>query len=570
MTHTLTADTDASRPHHRPTIPALLFGQFRYANHGFWRQPVAAFFTLVFPLTFLVVLSAIVGNAVIDETTGLRFAQFVTPAFAVFGVCMASYVSLAAAVAYARESGVLKRLHGTPVPPAVQIGARILSAVWVSMIAVFVLVGVGVAFYGVQIVWRTVPAVLVTLLVGIASFAALGLAVAALAPSAAATQAITNGSLVLLAFVSGMFAFGDLPDWVDRVGDVFPLRHFVLAVSDAFNPYLSGPGFAIDHLAVMAAWGAVGAAVAIRWFRWEPRTGTRHGSTQATASPTPEALTEDAEPRTATSQAESTSMRPAVTRGRRTLPMLVRGQTRYAMTTILRDPMSMFFAIVFPVLMLVFFGTLYGSDAEWGGLPLPQYVAPAFAVYGIAVMAYVNLAGSVAEHRSRLILKRLRGTPLPPWAYLAGRFGAAMILGLTTVVLVFAVGILFFDVTLPLRVWPAALLAFVLGIACFASLGLLGSSVVSSPTTVIAVALATLLPLSFVSDIFIAAGSDLPAVMSAIGWTFPLRHVTAAAVTATSGGALDVLWWGHLGVVLAWIVISAVLAQRLFRWEPRA
>ncbi len=565
MTHTVTPRAETTGPHRRPTIPALLFTQFRYANHGFWRQPVAAFFTLVFPLSFLVVLSAIVGNAVIDQTTGLRFAQFVTPAFAVFGVCMASYVSLAAADAYARESGVLKRLHGTPVPPAVQIGARILSAVWVSMIAVIVLVGVGVTFYGVQIVWRTVPAVILTLLVGIACFAALGLAVAALAPSAAATQAITNGSLVLLAFVSGMFAFGDLPDWVERVGDVFPLRHFMMAVSDAFNPYLSGSGFAADHLAVMAAWGVVGAVVAIRWFRWEPRTGTRHGSTTNRAQSAQSGDETDAATKTTPAR-----LAPAVPRGHRTLPMLVWGQIRYAMTTILRDPMSMFFAIVFPVLMLVFFGALYGSDAQWGGLPLPQYAAAAFAVYGIAVMAYVNLAGTVAEHRSRLILKRLRGTPLPSWAYLAGRFGAAVIFGLTTVVLVFAVGILFFDVSLPVTVWPAALLAFVLGIVCFASLGLLVSATASSPTTVIAIALATLLPLSFVSDIFIASGSDLPPAMSAVGWTFPLRHVTAAAVTATSGGPIDAVWWGHVGVVLAWLGVSAVLARLLFRWEPRS
>lgn len=69
------------------------------------------------------------------------------------------------------------------------------------------------------------------------------------------------------------------------------------------------------------------------------------------------------------------------------------------------------------------------------------------------------------------------------------------------------------------------------------------------------------------SDIFIAAGSELPPAMSAIGWTFPLRHVTA--VTAASGGVLNAVWWGHLGLVLLWVGISAVGAQLLFRWEPR-
>lgn len=558
---TAALSTGSRPPTGRPATASLLYNQTRYANRGFWRQPIAAFFTLVFPLSFLVVLSAIVGNAVIDEQTGLRFAQFVTPAFTVFGVCMASYVSLAAAVAYARESGVLKRLHGTPVPPAIHIGARILSAVWISMIAVALLVGVGVALYGVQIVWRTVPAVIVTLLVGIACFAALGLAVVALAPSAAATQAITNGSLILLAFVSGMFAFGDVPEWVERVGDLFPLRHFVMAVSDAFNPYLPGSGFSAGHLAVLLAWGTAGAVVAIRWFRWEPRTAPGSaGTAEHQAEP-------DAGP-AETPTAPAIDLAPAAAVGRRAVPALVWGQTRYSMTQILRDPMSIFFAIVFPVLLLAFFGSLYGSEARWGGLPLPQYVAAAFAVYGIGVMAYVNFAGSVADQRSRLTLKRLRGTPLPPWAYLAGRAAAAVILGLVTVVLVFVVGVVFFDVTLPLGAWPASLLAFVAAIVCFASLGLLLASMASSPTTVIAVSLATLLPLSFVSDIFINT-VELPTAMSVVGWTFPLRHATAAAVTATSGGALDAAWWGHLAVLLMWTVIGAVGARLFFRWEPR-
>ncbi len=542
----------------------LLLAQVRYADRGFWREPVAAFFTLVFPLSFLVVLSAIVGNAVIDEASGLRLAQFVTPAFAVFGVCMASYVSLATAVAYARESGVLKRMRGAPVPASVQIGGRVLSALWVSTIAVVLLVGVGVAFYGVQIVWRTVPAVILTFIIGVACFAALGLAVAGLAPTPAATQAITNGSLILLAFVSGMFAFGELPDWVERIGDLFPLRHFVLAVSDAFNPYLDDSGLYLDHLAVMLLWGAAGAVVAVRYFRWEPRHDAR-ASRRGAAGP---AAGID-EPSAASPQgAVPVQLSAPSTPGSPSVGGLVLAQTRYAVLAILRDPMSIFFSMVFPVLLLAFFGSLYGSAATWGGMPLPQYVAAAFAVYGIAVMAYVNLAGSVAEQRSRLVLKRMRGTPLPSWAYLVGRVAAALVLGLLTVLLVFAVGMIFFDVALPPGVWPATLLVFVLGIVCFCALGLLLASLPSSPQTVIAISLATLLPLSFVSDIFIST-TELPPLMNAIGWTFPLRHVTAAAVTASSGGALDGTWWAHVGVVLLWAVLAAVLARLLFRWEPR-
>ena len=220
------------------TVAPLLYGQVRYANRGFWRTPIAAFFTIVFPLSFLVILSSLYGNAVIDEETGLRLAQFTTPVFAVFGVCMACYVSLALAVSYARGSGVLKRLRGTPLPPAVHIAGRIGSAMWVSMIATVVMVGVGVAFYGVQIIWANVPALVLTFAVGMACFSALGLAVAAIAPTPSAAQAFSNASLILLSFISGIFGFAELPEWMDRIANFFPLKHFVDPVAAGFNPYI--------------------------------------------------------------------------------------------------------------------------------------------------------------------------------------------------------------------------------------------------------------------------------------------------------------------------------------------
>jgi ABC-type multidrug transport system permease subunit len=459
-------------------------------------------------------------------------------------------------------------LHGTPLPSWVFIAGRIISAVWVSMIAVAVLVGVGVAFYGVQVVWHTGPAVLLTLLVGIACFAALGLAVVSLVSSANAVQGITNGTLILLAFFSGMFVFGDLPEWVEPVGWFFPLRHFAVAVSDAFNPYLTGAGFAPDHLAVMSAWGIGAALVAWRFWTWEPRTRRRterrtHG--RPGAEPTDTAGAHSAG---GTAHVRAAELARARRFGRPGAAAVVAAQTRYAVRQIVRDPMSLFFGMAFPVLLLVFFGSTYGSEATFKGLPLAQYVAPAFAIYGIGVMAYVNLAGAIAEQRARLTLKRLRGTPLPTWAYFGGRLLAPMLLGLLTAVIVFAVGIVLFGVTLPPATWPATLFVFVVSIVCFAALGLMIASIPDSPQTVIAIALATLLPLSFVSDIFLGV-DQLPAVMNAVGWTFPLRHAVAGAVTAASGGALDAVWWGHIGVVVLWAVIGAAVAQILFRWEPR-
>jgi ABC-type multidrug transport system permease subunit len=548
----------------RPSTLALIWGQFRYSTRSFWRTPVAAFFTLVFPTTFLVVISAIAGNAVVDDRSGIRLAQFLAPVFAVFGICMASFVSLALGVAYAREAGVLKRLRGTPLPSWAHLAGRILTAMFVSLIALLLVVGIGVVFYDVDIVWRTLPAVLLTVIVGVFCFAALGLAAVSIAPTPGATQALTNGGLILLAFISDIFIV-QLPDWLDQVGWAFPLKHFVNAVADGFNPYLAGSGLYWDHLAVMLAWGVGGVLVALRLFTWEPRPASRRHRRGSRTKAREGAASEDP---AVNATLEVADLTPARNADSPTRLDLVRGQVRYSTTAVLRDPMSVFFAVAFPVILLVFFSAIYGDEVSWGGMPLPQYLAAAFSVYGVAVMAYVTLAGGVVDDRSRYVLKRLRGTPVPPWAYLAGRIGAALVVGLMTVALVFGIGAVFFGVRVGALPLLLSVLVYVVIIGCAASLGMLLASLVDSPQSAIALALATLLPLSMFSDIFVNA-PDLPPVLSAIGWAFPLRHMAWLAAQTTYGAGIGAEWLLHLGVIAAWGVVAALLAWRLFRWEPR-
>ena len=546
----------AARTVGRPSALSLVAGQTGYCVRSFVRTPVAAFFTLLFPTSFLVVISAIAGNAIVDERMGIRLAQFLAPVFAVFGICMASFVSLALGLAYAREAGVLKRLRGTPLPIWAHLAGRLLAAAAVSLVALLLIVGVGVAFYGVEIVWRTVPAVLLTVLVGVLCFAALGLAAVSLVPTPGATQAVTNGGLILLAFISDIFIV-DLPDWLDSLGWAFPLKHFVNAVADGFNPYLTGPGLYGDHLAVMAAWGVAGMLIALRFFRWEPRRD------QARRRRGEEAEAQPGDPTTAL-----TPLPDAVPAPSPRWRMLAWGQMRYAMLAVARDPLSVFFGAVFPVLLLVFFSAIYGREVEWGGMPLPQYLAAAFAVYGVAVLAYVNLSGSVVEARARGVLKRLRGTPLPRSAYLVGRIGAAVALGMLTIVLVMGVGVVLFGVRIPWAAWAPTLLVVLLTIGCMAALGLLLACVVDSPQSAIALALATLLPLSMISDIFVNT-PQMPTALSAIAWAFPLRHMAWAAAHTAAGDPLDATWLLHVGVIAAWGLVAGLLAWRLFRWEPR-
>lgn len=269
----------------------LVYHQIRYQNIIFWRTPVAAFFTIVFPLMFLVLFTAIFGNDEISSL-GVTTAQFYAPALAVFAAASATYTNLAVTTAIARDGGILKKIRGTPLPPWVYISGRVGSAVLIALVAVVIMLGVGAVAYGVEIIGGTLGAALVTLVVGAATFAALGLMVAALVPNGDSAPAVANATLLPLAFVSDVFIVTeDAPNWMAAIGNFFPLKHFVAALGDAFNPTLSGSGFSWSgvsgeyaiglHLAVMAAWGAGATIIALRYFRWDPQ-GSRPGGRRRT------------------------------------------------------------------------------------------------------------------------------------------------------------------------------------------------------------------------------------------------------------------------------------------------
>jgi ABC-2 type transport system permease protein len=253
----------------RPSDWALVWQQVRYQNKIFWRTPIAAFFTLVFPLMFLVLFTGIFGND--DIGNGFTTAQFFAPGLAVFAAASATYTNLAIGTAISRDNGILKRVRGTPLPPWVYIAGRVGSAIYIAALAVVIMMGVAVVLYGVRIQTSTLPAAIVTFLVGVACFAALGMLVAALAPNGDATPAITNATLLPIAFVSDIFiATDDPPAWMTALGDFFPLKHFGDAFRDTFAPGVTGSQFDWASLGYMALWGVVAVILAVRFFKWEP------------------------------------------------------------------------------------------------------------------------------------------------------------------------------------------------------------------------------------------------------------------------------------------------------------
>ena len=181
--------------------------QVWYINKAFVRNPASLFFTLVFPLMFLVIFTVIFGNGHILVGPGqpVRVATFYVPAIAAFSVINACYTNIAIGLSFSRDSGALKRIHGSPLPVWSYMVARITHAVLIAILLVIICAAFGAVFYGATLPTSTLPSFALTLVVGAAAFCALGVAVTAVIPNADAAPAVVNASILPLLFISNVF-----------------------------------------------------------------------------------------------------------------------------------------------------------------------------------------------------------------------------------------------------------------------------------------------------------------------------------------------------------------------------
>jgi ABC-2 type transport system permease protein len=247
--------------------------QIVYTNKAFIRNPISAFFTLIFPLMFLVIFSVIFGNNTVEVARGVTVstATFYIPAIAAFSVITACYTNIAISLCFARDSGGMKRIRGSPLPPWAFMFARITHAVMIAVFLVAICAAFGGVFYHATLPTKTLPAFLLTLVVGAASFSALGVAITSVIPNSDAAPAVVNASVLPLLFISNVFIpLQNPPAWLDLVSKIFPIRHFADALVGSFFQ-LSGSGLQTNDLLVIGAWGIGGLLVAVRFFDWEPR-----------------------------------------------------------------------------------------------------------------------------------------------------------------------------------------------------------------------------------------------------------------------------------------------------------
>jgi len=146
----------------------------------------------------------------------------------------------------------------------------VVHALFIAVILVVITAAFGYVFYNSDIpTGLTLLRFAVVLVVGAASFCALGLATTAAIPNAEASAAIVNAIILPLLFLSGIFIpFGNnTPDWILWIARIFPVKHF----ADGMQAGFLGTPFHWTDVLVVAAWGLAGLALAMRFFSWEPR-----------------------------------------------------------------------------------------------------------------------------------------------------------------------------------------------------------------------------------------------------------------------------------------------------------
>ena len=247
----------------------VLVHQLRGEQRLYWRSRELAFFTFLFPVIIFVLLGSVYGNDRI-KSEGVKGSAYLLAGILGYGVAATAFAGLAIVTVIRRESAILKRLRGTPLPSWAYLAASVGSTILVFILEAVVLIVLANVLFDVAFPTKIVSLVL-ALLLGSIAFAGLGLALTTVIRSAEGSSAVVNAVYLPMAFIAGSFwSVHAYPRFLEVIADVLPLTYFIQLVRDiVLHDEQIWDNW--QAVAVISAWGAFGIAVALRRFRWEPR-----------------------------------------------------------------------------------------------------------------------------------------------------------------------------------------------------------------------------------------------------------------------------------------------------------
>ncbi|MBD3779532.1 MAG: ABC transporter permease [Micrococcales bacterium] len=263
-----------------PGTLRLGYERARYEVRGFFRERDAVIFIFAYPIIMLAIFATVFGQDGAEVANGVPFAQYFLPGMIATGVLLSSFQSLAVSIPVERDEGGLKRLGGTPLPPAAYFLGKVGQVLVTSVVQVGLLLAVAALLFdvdmpGTSALWATFAWVF---LLGAASGAVCGVGFSSIPRSGRSASAVVTPVVLVLQFISGVFfTFYDLPSWMQNLASVFPLKWMAQGMRSVFLPDSARalePSGEWQHgaiAAVLVAWLVVGLVVGARTFRWRRR-----------------------------------------------------------------------------------------------------------------------------------------------------------------------------------------------------------------------------------------------------------------------------------------------------------
>jgi ABC-2 type transport system permease protein len=240
-------------------------------------------------------------------------------------------------------------------------------------------------------------------------------------------------------------------------------------------------------------------------------------------------------------------------------------QLRFEQRIFWRSREAAVFIFIFPLLLYALLGSVYDNTIE-GRAAVDVLLAGLFG-YGAANTAFAGLAIALVVRREGGLLKRLRATPLPPTTYLTAVLLSTLTIFALQSVSLLALGGLVFHASMPAN-WLGFAGAIVLGVACFAGMGLAAASLIRSAEGVSAVVNVVVLPMAFLSGAF-GPTRHFPAFLQAIADALPLTYFLDIVDGVYLDGDSLFADPKALVIVLAWGAAGVIVALNRFGWMPR-
>lgn len=265
-----------------PSTLGIALARTRIEIIQFFRERDAVVFIFAYPVIMLAIFATVFGQdgATVGPPPGIPFGQYFLPGMVATGVMLSSFQNIAISIAVERDEGGLKRLRATPMPAAAYFLGKVGSVLVTALVQLALLLAVGALMFDIALPsdadrWLTFGWVFG---LGTAAGAVLGVAFSSVPRTGRSASAVVTPIVLVLQFISGVFfVFNDLPTWMQRVAEVFPLKWMAQGMRSVFLPAqaedfeVSGSWQHPTIALVLAAWLVLGLVVGVRTFRWRRR-----------------------------------------------------------------------------------------------------------------------------------------------------------------------------------------------------------------------------------------------------------------------------------------------------------